>query len=110
LPIVSFASVPDAKCLDCHAQRPHSEFEVRNDPVPRLSRRAPRAPVVAPLSGQACVDCHRRPHQHALSGRRGPRGQLRRASAVSSRCATRAGSCRAALQSSAASELQGRQD
>lgn len=55
---VSFASVPDAKCLDCHAQRPHSEFEVRTPPCRdcHVEHRAPQ--LLLPLSGQACVDCH----------------------------------------------------
>jgi predicted CXXCH cytochrome family protein len=59
---VSFASVPNGKCLDCHAPRVHSEFEVET-PACRDCHIEHRAPnLLLTVSNRACVGCHRDLH------------------------------------------------
>ncbi len=55
---VAFASTPNTTCLDCHAPRVHSEFEVETPPCRdcHVEHRAPD--LLLAVSDRACVGCH----------------------------------------------------
>ena len=55
---VSFAAVPNDKCLACHTARVHSEFEVETPACASCHVEHRPADVTLAVSDRACIACH----------------------------------------------------